>query len=247
MDDLLQPGTEPAEVVGGSGGHPFRLGHRGRPRQLLDQGPGQPDPAIVAPRELANVHRRRRAGFGRQARTRDDRQQLADPRVGRPLVVQPRQQRHLVAAMRGTSRGHVRLLVPAQHRRTRGQHRLLPRPNDQLVIGRLGIHGFFAPAFENDEGGTRWLLYHFILHPFRELPVVQGRVSTGWQIALLAAINPLDTPAVRLNTRLTIILRGLLTIRVAAVDAGILPRRGELRGKCARRRCHGSGHARPPF
>ena len=159
---------------------------------------------MVAPSELANVHSRRRAGFGRQARSRDDRQQLADPGVGRAFVVQTRQKRHLVATMRGTARGHIRLLVPAQHRRTRRQHRLLPRPNDQLIIGRLGFHGFFAPAFEKDEGGTRSRLYHFILHPFRELPVVQGRVSTGWQIAFLAAINPLDTPAVRLNARLTI-------------------------------------------
>ncbi len=145
MDDFLQPGTEPSEVVGESGGHPFRLGHRGRPRQLLDQCSGQPDAALVAPRELANVHSRRRAGFGRQARSRDNCQQLADPGVGRAFVVQTRQQRHLVATMRGTTRGHIRLLVPAQHCRTRGQHRLLPRPNDQLFIGRLGFHWLFTP------------------------------------------------------------------------------------------------------
>ena len=86
MDDLFQPGTEPAEITGRTSGDPLRLCQRGRSRQLLNQGPRQPDPTIVAPAQLANIYSGDRVGLGRQAGTLDDRQQLADPGIGRPLM-----------------------------------------------------------------------------------------------------------------------------------------------------------------
>ena len=64
--------------------------------------------------ELADVHRGRRLGIADQGRALQLRQELADPRVGRLLVVQPGQQPHLIAPILDPSTGHVRLLVPAQ-------------------------------------------------------------------------------------------------------------------------------------
>ncbi len=159
LDDLLQPGPEPREVARGPRRDPLRLSHRGRPRQLLDQRPRQSHSSVIAPPQLADVHRFRRDGVADQARSLDGRQQLADPRVGRSLVVQAGQQRHLTAAMGGTTGRHVRLLVPAQYRRARGQRRQFPRPADQLVVCllRIGGHGnslsSHLPSFEIKKAG----------------------------------------------------------------------------------------------
>ena len=55
-------------------------------------------------------------------------------------MVEPGQECHLPAAVAGTSRWHVGLLVPAQHSRARAQDRLFPRSTDQFVVSPLGIH-----------------------------------------------------------------------------------------------------------
>ena len=121
LDDFLQPGPEASKVAGRAGGDPLGLGQRGRASQFLDQGARQPDTAVVASADFADVHGGRRCWLGDEVRALDDREQLADPGIGRPLMVEAGKQAHLGRAMPRASVGHERLLVPSQERRARAQ------------------------------------------------------------------------------------------------------------------------------
>ena len=129
-----------AEVALLAGGHPLLLGHRGRPGRLLDEPAGQAgEPAADAP-QLADVHRGRRIGVADQVGPLQLAEEVSDPRVGRPLVMDPGQQRHLVAAVRAPAAGHEGLLVPPQERRARGQESQLPSAPDQFIVGGFRVH-----------------------------------------------------------------------------------------------------------
>ena len=95
---------------------PFLLRQRGRPGELLDQGPGELGLAVVAAADLTDIDRRDGFGVADQVRTFEHLEQTTDPRVRRLLVVQPGQKRHLVAAILGSPSRHIGLLVPAQKR-----------------------------------------------------------------------------------------------------------------------------------
>src|SRR5262249_12902699 len=66
--------------------------------------------------EFAHIRGRIRLGILHQLGALDGGEQLADFRIGELLVGEGREESHLFAAEPGSLRGHVRLLIPAQHR-----------------------------------------------------------------------------------------------------------------------------------
>ena len=141
LDDFLQPGAEASEVARRSGGDPLGLGQRGGARQLFDQGARQADAAVVAAAQSRGRSRRPVSRVSGEIRVLDDRQKLADLRIGRPLVVQAGEQAHLGRAMACAAVGHERLLVPSQQGRARAQEGLLSGATDQFGVSFVGVHG----------------------------------------------------------------------------------------------------------
>jgi len=108
---FLQVGGERAEVVGRPRGLPDVERQRLGPGEGLHQGRRHADGAVAVPAGLPHV-----GGLGvvQLRGVRQAVQQFSQPRIGEPLVDQPRQGGHLGGPVAGAADGHGDLLVPLE-------------------------------------------------------------------------------------------------------------------------------------
>ena len=114
--DLLEPRAEQRELVFRPRFGPDFLRLRGNAGEFLDQPCGDFRRAIVTATQFPHVGR-----FERIGRCGHFRKPFADSWVGRFLMRNRCQDRHLIAAKTRPAARHVRLLIPLKHRRARVQ------------------------------------------------------------------------------------------------------------------------------
>src|SRR5688572_1290063 len=148
----LDPGRESLEVVVGARIGPDLRRKCGHACPLLHQLPRQPTLAIEIPPELAHVHGMGALGVVDERGPFDGAEQLIEARIGRPIVSQSGDQRHLLSAMPDAAARHVDLRVPLQQSKTRLEHAFLARESHQLGVCLIGIQVAARCAWVN--GGS---------------------------------------------------------------------------------------------